>query len=133
MSERRPIHVFELIVIAVALLATGGVGCTTTRLYDGPTRPREEIALIQTSSVNETRIRSIDGRKFSYLAVTLWPEPDQQMRIELLPGLHELVLYYEPHDTRSPPRADQTRRMKFQGGRVYQLMEQDVIESPADP
>ena len=120
-------------LVWAALLALGGGGCYQSRWYDGPTRPRDQVALIKTSSFNETQIRSIDGKKFSHLCVDLWPAPDQKMRFELLPGLHELVLYYEPHDARSPPRPDQTRRVEFRGGRVYELVELDVVESSASP
>ena len=129
MRDRRPFHGLLSLLFCLAVLAGGAVGCSSDRMYDGPKRSRDQIAVIKTSSFNETRIRSIDGKRFSYASVNLWPAPDEQMEIELLPGLHELVLYLEPHVDPSPARADETRRVEFESDGIYELADLNVIKS----
>jgi hypothetical protein len=74
-----PRHSF-LAAIALPWIAIQS-GCGSTRLYEGPQRSREEVALIRPNAyAKECKIEHVDDQDIGYFSGEL----------ELLPGVHRL-------------------------------------------
>ncbi len=89
-------------VVCVLLAASG---CATYRAYPGPSRPREEVALL---TVTATGLR-IDGQPVT---------PKSARRIELLPGPHSLEWTYRYPNGYSE---EQSLVFKASAGQEYRL------------
>ena len=98
----------RIAMYSAALCIAGLAGCFTQRNYDGPTRDRSEIGVLQSRSGQSL---VVDGE-----AVSVHSDA-----IELLPGEHELRARVTPSSFYSPGKDRDERVMKFEvkGGRSY--------------
>jgi hypothetical protein len=67
-------------------------GCGTATFivqqYDGPARPREQVAVLRLNGKDPVRVESLDGERLDYQL----KDKDTRVHIELLPGVHELAV-----------------------------------------
>lgn len=74
--------------LAVAvLLAAAATGCGPNRLYAGPPRPRDQIAVVEGVDTTKTswRVVEVDGKRFSVFA---------SQKFELEPGRHRIAIVF---------------------------------------
>ncbi len=83
----RPVVVLLLVLLAFSLPP----GCVTTKVYEGPDLPREDISIVSTTGFNyyvfvmkSLEITSVDGTR-TQLATK---------KVEVLPGSHSFSLNY---------------------------------------
>lgn len=110
-------------VIALTIAASLTGGCATTHVnqaYEGPVRPKEEVATL--SVPYQVDILSINGRAAP--GIPLFSAVERH-DIELLPGFVELVARYNsPYDTDSRKSVSQPVLLRFvaSAGLTYELM-----------
>jgi hypothetical protein len=73
-------------VAAVAVLGLAGCAQNYHRLYEGPMRPRQSVAIL-TNGINQLRVVAIDNHRFPLAGPPL-------MAFELLPGPHTVTVGY---------------------------------------
>ena len=78
---------FVRVLCVVVLIALAVSGCAPNRMYAGPPRPRDEIAVVEGDSTRS--VVEIDGQELA---------PFRSETYELEPGRHRLAIMYEAMD-----------------------------------
>jgi hypothetical protein len=68
-----------------ALVCCGGTVTFVWELYQGPSRPRDSIAIIRSDGASPTELIAIDGE-----SIRAPLEHDNRLHVEVLPGIHEV-------------------------------------------
>jgi hypothetical protein len=78
----------ESVVPIAALVAMVGSGCGPHRLYVGPPRPSDQIAVVEgvDSDRQSWRVVEVDGKKFSIFA---------SQTFEIEPGRHQIAIAFK--------------------------------------
>ena len=85
--------------LVVAVTLSAGCAQVSYRYYQGSPKPREELAILHTSMEDPACIRSIDGRPFSYAKILARVNIDSPFIIELLPGIHDIVVFFSTYSS----------------------------------
>lgn len=117
-----PLH-----TVVLLLMVTLCAGCAQVRYqyYQGSPKPHEQLAILHTAMEDPVCIRSIDGRSFSYLKTLVRLNIDSPFVIELLPGHHDLVVYFAASpgiDTHLISRADLALSLELKPGHDYHFV-----------
>jgi hypothetical protein len=74
-----------ILAVCAALVSCGGMVTFVWQQYDGPSRPKQSIAIVRQNGTSSTVLVAVDGK--SILAPI---EPENRLHVEVLPGPHEV-------------------------------------------
>jgi hypothetical protein len=101
-----------LLAVCTALVCCGGTVTFVWQQYDGPSMPKQSIAILRQNGTSATILVAVDGK--SILAPI---EPENRLHVEVLPGPHEV-------DVAAPGiglRHAVPVRFMAEAGRVYRV------------